>query len=91
MPLIIPTITATIGDAFELGSEWFWVRCSFAMPNITNPKTNDTVTGGQPITEDLLINLSGTTLLNRQSVAQQFTEAYATELINKEFRSIINT
>lgn len=92
MPLfILPTITATIGTLIELGSSYYWLRISFVMPDITNPKTNTTVTGGELITVDEPVNFAGTTLLTQQDVANEFAEAYARAIINKQIMAIINT
>ena len=88
---ILPTITALIGDPVELGSAFRWVRIDFDMPDIQSPKNGSTVTGGQTISNDLIVNFSGTTLLNQQQVAQAYAEAYAQVLINREIMSIINT
>ena len=62
----LPAIIAIIGDTVELGSTFYWLRVEFAIPDIVNPKNGATVAGGQIISNDLLINLAGTTLLSQQ-------------------------
>lgn len=88
---ILPAVSAIIGATIEIGSPFRWVRCSFTMPNITNPKNGSTVTGGGIIEADLRINFTGTTILNQQSVANEFAQAWATAIINREIMEIINT
>ena len=92
MPLFtLPTISAVIGAVIDLGSPFRWVRIEFIMPNITNPKNGAIVTGGQLISVDKAVNFTNTTILTQQNIANEFAQAYANAIINREIQEIINT
>jgi hypothetical protein len=86
----LPTVTAIIGTVIDLNKPYRWVRIEFTMPNITNPKNGQIVTGGELITVDKPVNFTGATLLTQQNIADAFAEAYSQMLINREIQEIIN-
>lgn len=96
MPVTQPQpqfLSVSIGNPIELGSPFYYAKVNFTMPDIVSPRTGQNYVG-QPISADIIINLTNvegiTNQAKRQAIADTAAAAYAMQLIGYELARINN-